>query len=302
VFLIHHAQQEEVLLTFGKRGVAAAAVAVCAATAPMLTTEVAQANVSSTPVYNSNAEAGYFNQSANGIRFRDVRTSFTVTQAMEKLNNGGTLNGSSDGGAGVQLCNNSTGFAVQWGILPGATPGQFTLDYQTGVLSNGTGPATIHDACVTGGVLPSPILAPVLSWNTVSVGDTVTFEAYYNQHTGWVRLLVSDSSQGGQESFGINVGKYREFTEPGVGVRDVDASTLSAPADITLAQFTNTNVTQYNGVHGALGSPKHPDWVTRAGNYNTGGSATDAPADLLQTGTMNSAGNAFTILVGNPAS
>lgn len=250
-------------------------------------------------VYNSNAEAGYYIQSHNQIHYRDVRATFPTTQAQLAISTGGSLTG--NGGIGLQLCNNSTGYALQFGLIPdpandpsNPAAGKFDLAYQTGTL-NQVNPSSTHDACATGGTLPFPVTITTLaSYNTIPVGDTVNLEIFYNHVTGFAHLLVTDAAQGGQESFSVWIGNHA-FSEPGVGVRALNATGVSAPADIDFADFSGIRVTQVNGVHYAFTGSQ-----VVADNYNKGGSATDAAADLLQVTGLANSGHDFSVDIGNP--
>lgn len=213
-----------------KRFLIALAAAVAAVAGVALPASAATAtrtvvpNVTGTPVYNSNLEAGQYVES-NGTNYRYVVSTFVVGQA---LNDIGRLTDPENGGTGVQLCNNSTGRAIQFGIVPDAVNGVFDLEFQHSYLTAQPSPskASTHDACATGGILPAPVTPGFVSWTQVQVGDTVTVSIYYNRVTGWAKLTASDENQGGTESWYFYEGKWAHFTEPGAGVYDANAASL----------------------------------------------------------------------------
>jgi len=275
--------------------IAAAALAAAGLLSAATQASASVPRVALAAVYNSNAEAGQYVQSS-GIHFRDVRATFTLTQAQESVSDGGTLN-ATDGGIGIQLCNPGTGQAIQFAAVP-VGGGVFDFAYQIGQLAQ-TEPASTRDACATGGILSTTALDPgFVSYDSAPVGDTVSLEIFYDARSGWFSLSVRDPAQGGTESVAFaetSCGRFCGFSEPGAGVRDAGVTGVTPPADILLASFDGLRATQANGKHFPFGH-----WSTVADSSNPGGSATDAPANVLTADPLDPAGSAFLILAANP--
>ena len=251
-------------------------------------------------VFTSSQEAGQLIQSS-GTEYRYEQEAFVVTPALGALVNDPTSN--IFGAVGGELCNNTTGRTLQFGIIPSGTPGVYDLASRVGYLTNNP-KSTTHDSCATGGVLTPPYdwaSHGIGSWNQVATGDTVQTAAYYDASSGWVTFIVSDPNQGGVEDHSFFIGKWAKFTEAGAGVFDTEAENLSAPADIPFVNFFSVSATTVSGKRGGLDAAGR---LSESVAYNTGGSASLAPADLLQPTTLVNTGNTNSFIVNsaNPAS
>jgi hypothetical protein len=111
----------------------------------------AHASVSPTTIYNSNGEAGIYSFTAYPF-FQDVSDTIPLTVAME--GNSDTTSGDQTFGVGNELCEESTGQAVQEGVVYNGN-GTFDLLAEDGTLTQDT-PNTasyLNDNCVSGGAL-----------------------------------------------------------------------------------------------------------------------------------------------------
>jgi len=142
----------------------AMALALCAGTAAL-------AAVSGTPVASANGNGGYDATTADAAGFTDVQSDVTGGQY------GLTVNA---GAHGVQLCNKTTSFGAQVGLLSDNL--KTTYHVATGT---GTIPAP---GCPVGGVLPSPVDFPALT--AVPYGHRVWLDANLVQKTKTYKVLI----------------------------------------------------------------------------------------------------------------
>ena len=223
--------------------------------------------------------AGYYVNEGGGWRFRDVRVSFTVTAEMEQLNNLSTI-----GAPGVRQCDPNTDYSVQSGLI--WTGSIFEAAYATGTLS---GPG---DPCVTGGLLPVTEFAGNINHlNTaIGVGDTLTFEQYYDPATHWMTLRATDVTQDVSSAHVFYAG-WRNFYEAGVGLADAGFAQLVSPLSNLVSDYSGARVTPYSARASStsLVGPWDLQEVTGSNLSNV---------TVLQPSPLTAGGSAFSIEAG----
>src|SRR6185437_5180769 len=229
----------------------------------------------------------YKNNVASGWRYRDVKTTFTVTANMEQLGNTGSGPTAEFGGAGVRLCDansdNGQGFGLDNGVIWNAPLSEFqaAVGFGDGVDATSTDP----DPCVSTGAFSAPHVYPgSVNAAGVSIGDSITVETYYNPKTHWVTFTVTDNTTGFTSNLHCFAG-YQNFYEAGVGVLDLNANALVGPAINPITAFTGSRATNYGAKSAAtslLSDGPAPGAVTALNGSNvpvvvpgplTGGSA-----------------------------
>jgi hypothetical protein len=200
----------------------------------------ARAAVSGSPQYTAKsaaAVAGYF---ANSI---DVN--FTHVQGREGGNGSdgdiGLLGTGSTNGAGIGMCDGSTGVAAQLGDV-NLGGGMMNVDYGVGAFA---GPAKNNgDLCQNGVVNPGgavSLLGDIPSSHTVDI--SILFDgrhAHNGCHAGQVLFVAQDRSNPSnlKESPCIWLPRGTVFTEIDTGVV-ADTTLLSTPANVPLVTFAH---------------------------------------------------------------
>lgn len=237
-----------------RRIAALAAGAILTVALAMAGTWNAQANVVGSPKYTnatSNAVSGYF-ASAGGTTFTHIEgySGSNGTNSLESLGQAVT------NGAGVGLCNQTTGDALQDGIVyTGGTTK--SVDWVTGTFG---APKSNNDKCENG-VLPGPAMFAGLG--SISVSDTVAFQILYDGHhshngcsAGQALFLASDvtANPGVWISSGcVSVGNVT-YNEADAGVV-ADGQGMTPPAAQYLATFAHLGLSGHASglsVHGSF--------------------------------------------------
>jgi hypothetical protein len=233
------------------------ALALAAGTVTMA--PVANAGVVNSPLYTNavhNAVSGYF-ASAGGTTFTHIEgySGSNTTNSLENLGQAVT------NGAGVGLCNQTFGQALQAGILyTGGTTK--SVDWGTGTFG---APMSNNDKCENG-VLLSP--TPFAGLSSVSVSDTIAFQILYDGHhshngcsAGQAVFLASDitTNPGVWITSGcVGVGT-NTYNEADAGVV-ADGQGMTPPANQYLATFAHLGLSGHAGslsVHGSFQNNSH---------------------------------------------
>ncbi len=230
----------------------------------------AAAGVSPAKVITSNGEAGYYaGENAPG-HFTQVRTQFYLRAAAKSLTTGA--------GEGVQLCNDTSGRAVQLGVRWNGSA--FQVLFGSGTLA--ATPGTNTTACNSGGALLGGALSPNL---LVPQGHTV-------------KLILKEISPGVYEAFAKDIttslSASKGFTgltfpdEASAGVVQ-DISLRAAPANIKLVHFASLSARDDNGVTSTLGGTGEWTAVQAYSNHSGDNSnpAIITPANSLLGGHFN---------------
>ena len=195
----------------------------------------AMANVSPTKVITSNGEAGYYASTNGPGRFVDVRTRFYLRNEAKSL--------TTAAGEGVQLCNESTGNAVQLGFRWTGTAFQALVGSGTLVAT----PGTHTTACNSGGALLGVPLVPNL---LVPQGHNVHL-ILHEVSPGVFEAFAKDTTDSISASKSFAGLSFPDVASAGV-VQDI--STRSAPANLKIVKFHSTRVTMQNHPSGYLGT------------------------------------------------
>jgi hypothetical protein len=209
------------------------------------------AGVSATPVITSNGEAGYYAGENQPGHFKQITTQFYLRVAAKSLTTGA--------GEGVQLCNDSSGHAVQLGVRWNGTG--FQVLFGSGTLG-ASAPGTNVTACNSGGAVLGAPLSPNL---VIPQGDTV-------------RLILKEISSGVYEAFAkdvtANFSASKGFTgsltfpdEASAGVVQ-DISLRAAPASIKLVHFATLTARDSLGVTSTLGGTSEWTAVQAYSNHS----------------------------------
>ncbi|HEY6276921.1 MAG TPA: hypothetical protein VIX86_11380 [Streptosporangiaceae bacterium] len=218
----------------------------------------AAAGISHTKVITPNGEAGYQAGMNGPGRFKAVQAQFTLRNEAKGLG--------STGGTGVQLCNDTTGNAVQLGARWNAGENAFDILVGSGTLT--AHPGTDTTPCNSGGAFAGSDLSPALD---VPAGNTVL-------------LILQEVSPGVYEAFAKDVtlgtSASKSFAgltfpdEAGVGVVQ-NLTTLSAPLALRLASFTDVRLTgQKCGTHNLGGTSC---WTAVQAYSTANGMSSDPP-------------------------
>lgn len=197
----------------------------------------AGASVSPTPSINDVGEAGYYAGMNGPHRFTQVRTTFYLRNEAKGLG--------LTGGEGIQLCNDSSGAAVQLGVRWNGTGFQVLVGSGS-LLGAADSDGTNATDCNSGGALLGVPLVPNL---VIPQGHNV-------------RLILEEVSPGLYEAFAKditdNFSASKSFAgltfpdEASAGVVQ-DLSGRSAPANLNLVRFRHTRAAGLNGVLHYLG-------------------------------------------------
>jgi hypothetical protein len=253
------------------------------------------------PMVNNNTvgEAGYYVNDNGGTRIRDVQATTIVVNTLEDLNGS---NNTVPGGAGVELCNDNTGWAAQLGLEWDSGTSSFVVEYNyTGNPSYGgtgdtltTTSTTDPDPCAEGGLLNAGDGEHFNNTFTPKLGDTIHFEIYYdpngkNKHE--LAFKEQDLTQNITRVQTVNV-KAQDLFEAGVGIVS-NANDLTGGAVNLLNTFTGTSFNYYSS-HVAIGSILSTHWDLEMADFVNGSNQV-----TLSPGPLNTAGTSFTELEGS---
>lgn len=192
---------------------------------------VAQASVVGS-VSDSNGTAGYYTQSF-AVQYKQADATFTLNKpALSYLNSFFSLG---DGGIGTQLCNATTGYTAQVGVMPSATaPGTWSVVVDSGYYAG--------DPTGTGSPCDGNILFPSYLRHTVlgqlPAGSTIQVQIREKHHG--LLYTVADSNLANFNYFQPSYPGH--FNEVGDGVSG-DLNVLSAPAVNDLVDFAGVSAT-----------------------------------------------------------
>jgi hypothetical protein len=230
-----------------------ASLGLLAATAA-LAAPVAGAGVVNAPKYTnatSNAVSGYF-ASAGGTTFTHIE-GYSGSNGTNSLENIGTA---ASNGVGVGLCNQTSGDALQAGIVYNGSHTK-SVDWATGTF--GTAQSN-NDKCENGLVTLSPIAFSGL--DNIAVSDTVAFQILYDGHhshngcsAGNVLFLASDvtANPGVWISSGCQWVGTVTYNEADAGVV-ADSQGMTPPATQYLATFAHLGLSGHASGHSVHGS------------------------------------------------
>jgi hypothetical protein len=153
------------------RGLRAAATGAGALVLAAGLTTAALAAVSGTPTTAANGNAGYNATTASAQGFTDVQSVVDPNQYALTIKSGAQ---------GVQLCNSTTGFGAQVGLLSNNLTTVFAVAHSLGTI-----PAP---GCPTGGVIPGGAVFPALS--AVPYGHHVWVHAYLTTKVKRIKVLI----------------------------------------------------------------------------------------------------------------
>jgi hypothetical protein len=134
-------------------------------------TTAALAAVSNTPTTAANGNAGYNATTASVAGFTDVQSVVDPNQYALTIKSGAQ---------GVQLCNGTTNFGAQVGLLSNNLTTVFAVAHSIGTI-----PAP---GCPTGGVIPGGVVFPALA--TVPYGHHVWVHAFLTYKVKKIRVLI----------------------------------------------------------------------------------------------------------------
>lgn len=213
----------------------------------------AQANVINAPKYTwaaHNAVSGYF-ASAGGTTFTHIE-GYSGSNGTNSLESLGQL---VTNGAGVGLCNQTTGDALQAGIV--YTGGHTkSVDWVTGMFG---APQSNNDKCENG-ILPGPAVFAGLG--SIAVSDTVALQILYDGHhshngcsAGQALFLASDvtANPGVWISSGCQSVGTVTYNEADAGVV-ADGQGMTPPATQYLATFAHLGLSGHASGHSVHGS------------------------------------------------
>jgi hypothetical protein len=222
----------------------------------------AQANVINAPEYtnaNMNAVSGYFANHIN-VTFTHIE-GYLGSNGTTSLENLGQTTGN---GAGVGLCNQSTGEALQGGIVYNGGHTK-NVDFASGPF----GPAQSNGNPCENGTLGSP--QPFTQLQGISVSDTIAFQILYDGHhahngchAGQALFEASDVTTHPGVWFDspcVSVPHGTVFNEADAGVV-ADKQGMTPPATQYLATFAHLGLTAFSStghvVHGSF--QNNPTW------------------------------------------
>jgi hypothetical protein len=280
------------------------------------------------PVQNTTGESGYSVTHYQNYHIRDAHAAFVVTAAMMSLNGDSAY----PGAVGADLCDDDDNVAAQFGLT--FLSGKFEALAAYGTLSSQDG----NDPCTQNGVLvtaPGTSLAagsavqlagsdgitsgsntltgaggntyvfpgnenqPSVDQTPIVVGDTVSFDTYYNANAKSnkhnIQFTLDVYSTTGsfvkEIQFTAHI-RTENFFEAGIGVENTNAPQLTAPADLSLVHFSDATFTNYNG--SAINKLNGGWGLTQDDTINGAGQITLQPTSPV--------GNTFSILEGSASS
>jgi len=183
-------------------------------------------------LYTTNGTAGYYTTSFANT-YNQVNGSFKVN--LENIGN--------TGGVGIQLCDSTSGHVAQLGILQVA-PGVWEAVAARGFLGN-INPTGNGDPC-NGSPLLFGTAFPLIQLGAVTPGTTV--QAQIKRVHGGLLFSIADGPTVNYNYF-IPSFKYPPFNEAAAGTT-FNLTTLSAPANNDLVDFSGVTASNGNGTHG----------------------------------------------------
>jgi hypothetical protein len=213
-------------------------------------------------LYDTDGTAGYYTTSFANT-YTQVNGSFTVN--LENIGN--------TGGVGIQLCDSTSGHVAQLGIIQ-VSPGTWVAVADRGFLAN-INPTGDGDPC-NGSPLLFGTAFPLIQLGPVGVGTTV--QAQIKRVHGGLLFSIADGPTVNYNYF-IPSFKFPPFNEAAAGTT-FDLTTVSAPADLDLVDFSNVTATNDSGItHGFA------YWNA----VSVSSSADGIPPPLLTVSTLNPA-------------
>jgi hypothetical protein len=193
----------------------------------------ASAGVSGTVLADSNGTSGYYTQSFGGI-YNQIDATYTLNDASIPTNEFA-------GGTGVELCNSSTGQAVELGTVY-AGGGEFVAAYAHGTLHGD--PTGDGDPCTGNHLLFGGALTTSTGTHEFPAGDSV--EVQIQQVGGVVTFTVEDVTQ--------NVASFTRvvhlpngyYNDAGAGV-STDLQLVAPPPSQDLTDFSGVTATTTTG-------------------------------------------------------
>jgi len=225
-----------------RKSILAAPVVAAAAALTLGMGAAAQAGVVGPPQSDTLGTAGYYTQS-----FGDTYTQVNGTFTLNKPSNT-QLGILTNGGIGIQLCNATTGYTAQLGVIDNGAGGWYVVRAVGRYYGDPTGsgsPCNGNLFFPTGTTGEFSFAAPTILG---SVGAGTTIQAQIKEVRGALVYTVADSDQNNfnyvQRSFpGF-------FNEVGAGVSS-DLNVLSAPLANDLVDFAGVTATDVSGAtHG----------------------------------------------------
>lgn len=241
-------------------GVLSAAALALAGTLP------AAANIGGTQVITANGEAGEFANMNGPGHFTDLQAQGGANANLEGLG--------STGGAGIQLCNESSGNAVQLGLRWNTTAHKFDVLVGSGTLTAGTG--TNNTACDSGGAFTGGPLSMPLQ---IPAGDNYKLELK-EISPGFYEAFAKDTTLGISSSKAFSGLSFPDTASVGVVQNQTN---LSAPAVNRLCDFWSVLATGSAGGHASLGGSSF--WTAQLAHSTANGLSSDptlvTPVDVF---------------------
>jgi hypothetical protein len=216
-------------------------ILVLPAVAAVLMFGVTAANAATAAIPRPNAVVGSLSNTNGTAGFYTNQFGDTYTQ----VNGSFSLNKPSlfaNGAIGLQLCNSTTGYAVQVGAF--ADGGGWTVAFWKGYLDPATG--INNDPC-DGNTFLTPTGGGTTALGTVSAGTSV--QAQIKEVGHGLVITVADGPEANFNYFLHSFPGY--FNEAAAGITD-NMSAISAPATNDLSDFWGVTATDVNGVTGGL--------------------------------------------------
>jgi hypothetical protein len=222
-----------------RKSILAAPVVAAAAALTLGMGAAAQASVVGS-VSDSLGTAGYYTQSF-AVQYNQANATFKLNEpALQWLD--ASVGADGDGGIGAQLCNATTGYTAQVGVVPSYTdPGTWDVVVAQGIYKGSPTGSPCDGNVLFAGYLQHTVLGHIPAGGTVQV--QVKEASQGNYHHGLL-FTVADSNEANFNYFQHSFPGY--FNEVGDGVTG-DFNILSAPATNDLVDFSGVTGTTTAG-------------------------------------------------------